>query len=106
MVFTNLFLPIILLRVTPTAKRNTYSVAWLVGWIPRVACFARNPGLRNRNSFRVAAAYVCFVMDGIMFVCMDVGVAAGGRPIIPRREGALSKRLKHTKYELPPLGEG
>ena len=24
----------------------------------------------------VAAAYVCFVMDGIMFVCMDVGVAA------------------------------
>ena len=24
----------------------------------------------------VAAAYVCFVMEGIMFVCMDVGVAA------------------------------
>ena len=28
------------------------------------------------NSYRVAAAYVCFVMEGIMFVCMDVGVAA------------------------------
>ena len=27
-----------------------------MGWIPRVACFARNPGLGNRNSFRVAAA--------------------------------------------------
>ena len=27
MVPTNPFLPIILLRVTPTAKRNTYSVA-------------------------------------------------------------------------------
>lgn len=75
----------------------------------------------------VAAAYVCFVMEGIMFVCMDVGVAAAyvcfvmerynvrvhvcrycrwGHPSIPRREGVLSKRLKHTKYELPPLGEG
>ena len=54
----------------------------------------------------VAAAYVCFVMDGIMFVCMDVGVAAGGHPSISQGEGVLSKRLKHTKYELPPLGEG
>ena len=42
------------LRVTPTAKRNTYSVAWLVGCIPRVACFARNPGLGNRNTYSVA----------------------------------------------------
>ena len=67
---------------------------------------ARNPGLGNRNSFRVAAAYVCFVMEGIMFVCMDVGVAAGGHPRISQGEGVLSKRLKHTKYELPPLGEG
>ena len=66
------FLPIILLRVTPTANRNTYSVARLVGLLPRVADFARNPGLGNRNSYRVAAAYVCFVMEGIMFVCMDV----------------------------------
>ena len=31
MVFTNLFLPIILLRVTPTANRNSYRVARLVG---------------------------------------------------------------------------
>ena len=58
------------------------------------------------NSYSVAAAYVCFVMEGIMFVCMDVGVAAGGHPSIPQWEGVLSKRLKHTKYELPPLGEG
>lgn len=41
-----------------------------------------------------------------MFVSMDVGVAAGGIPVFPRGEGVLSKRLKHTKYELPPLGEG
>ena len=88
---------------------------------------ARNPGLGNSNTYRVAAAYVCFVMegimfvsmdvgvadayvcfvmDGIMFVCMDVGVAAGGHPRISQGEGVLSKRLKHTKYELPPLGEG
>ena len=44
----------VLLWVTPTAKRNTYSVARLVGLLPRVACFARNPGLCIRNSYRVA----------------------------------------------------
>ena len=54
----------------------------------------------------VAAAYVVFVMRDMLFVCMDVGVAAGGIPVFPRGEGVLSKRLKHTKYELPPLGEG
>ena len=31
----------------PTAKRNSYRVARLVGAIPRVASFARNPGLRG-----------------------------------------------------------
>ena len=45
------------LQVTPTAKRNSYRVARLVGQLPRVACFARNPGLGNRNSVRVAAAW-------------------------------------------------
>ena len=55
-------------QVTPTAKRNSYRVARLVGQLPRVACFARNPGLGNRNSitfplragdlrFRIAAAW-------------------------------------------------
>ena len=39
------FLLIILMRVTPTANRNSYRVARLVGQLPRVACFARNPGL-------------------------------------------------------------
>ena len=42
------------LQVTPTAKRNSYRVAILVGRLPRVASFARNPGLGKRNSFRVA----------------------------------------------------
>ena len=41
-------------QVTPTAKRNSDRVARLVGAIPRVACFARNPGLGKRNSYRVA----------------------------------------------------
>ena len=44
------------IEVTPTANRNTYSVARLVGLLPRVADFARNPGLGKRNSYRVAAA--------------------------------------------------
>ena len=45
------------LQVTPMAKRNSYRVAILVGRLPRVASFARNPGLWDRNSYRVAAAY-------------------------------------------------
>ena len=44
------------LQVTPSAKRNSYRVAILVGRLPRVADFARNPGLGKRNSYRVAAA--------------------------------------------------
>ena len=45
---------IIQLSITPTAKRNSYRVAILVGALPRVAGHARNPGLCNRNSYRVA----------------------------------------------------
>ncbi len=45
---------IIQLSITPTAKRNSYRVAILVGALPRVAGHARNPGLCNRNSVRVA----------------------------------------------------
>ena len=52
----------------------------------------------------VAAAYVVFVMRDMLFVSMDVGDAAWGHPSISQGEGVLSKRLKHTKYELPPLG--
>ena len=36
MISTNPFLPIILMRVTPSANRNTYSVATLIIHIPRV----------------------------------------------------------------------
>ena len=42
--------------VTPAAKRNTYSVAIMVVLAPRVAVFARNPGLGNRNTYSVAVA--------------------------------------------------
>ena len=54
---TYAFHSIVLLRVTPTANRNSCRVARLVGCLPRVARFARNPGLGNRNSVRVAAAW-------------------------------------------------
>ena len=57
MVFPYSFQPIILLRITPAANRNSYRVAMLVGQLPWVAVFARNPGLGKRNSYRVAAAY-------------------------------------------------
>ena len=42
---TNIFMAIILLQVTPTAKRNSYRVAILGVALPRVAGCARNPGL-------------------------------------------------------------
>ena len=47
------------LQVTPSAKRNSYRVAILVGRLPRVASFARNPGLGKRNSYRVARLVGC-----------------------------------------------
>ena len=34
------------------------------------------------NSYRVAAAYVAYVMKGMLFVCMDVGVAGGAHSSI------------------------
>lgn len=54
----------------------------------------------------VAAAYVVFALVGLMLVCMDVGVAAGAHLSLFQCEGVLSKRIKYTKYVLPPLGEG
>ena len=70
------FLLIILLRVTPTAKRNTYSVARLVGLLPRVADFVRNPGLGKRNSYRVARGAYHVSM------CM-VNIYMGGTGVSP-----------------------
>ena len=64
MVFPYTFQPFVLLWVTPAANRNSYRVARLVVQLPRVAVFARNPGLGNRNSYRVAAAcgfLVCII---------------------------------------------
>ena len=48
--------PIVLVRVTPAANRNTYSVAIMVVLAPSVAVFALNPGLGNRNTYSVAVA--------------------------------------------------
>ena len=47
------FPPINLVRVTPAANRNTYSVAIMVVLAPRVAVFARNPGLGG-GAFRLS----------------------------------------------------
>ena len=56
MIIAYTFLPNILLRVTPTAKRNTYSVATPYYIYTQGRGAARlNPGLGNRNSYRVAA---------------------------------------------------
>ena len=77
---------IIQLSITPTAKRNSYRVAILVGALPRVAGHARNPGLCNRNSYRVAL----------------------GRPLPGPPQGAGVHTCCVLGYlvELLPLGEG
>ena len=55
MVFSNALQAIILLRVTPTANRNSYRVAILVGAATQGRGATRlNPGLGKRNSYRVA----------------------------------------------------
>ena len=69
------FLPTILLRVTPTANRNTYSVARLVGLLPRVADFARNPGLGKRNSYRVARGRTMFRCVWSIYIWAFTGVS-------------------------------
>ena len=79
MVLPYTFQPFILLRVTPAANRNSYRVAMFVGLLPRVAVFARNPGLGKRNSYRVAAAYglpaySCFCTGD----CQTFSTAKGG----------------------------
>ena len=52
---TNPFLFIFLLQVTPTANRNSYRVAILVGAATQGRGATRlNPGLGKRNSYRVA----------------------------------------------------
>ena len=75
MVLPYTFQPFILLRVTPAANRNSYRVAMLVGQLPRVAVFARNPGLGKRNSYRVAAAY------GLLVCIIPHVAAACGLPV-------------------------
>ena len=54
-IFPNTFQSIVLLRVTPSAKRNTYSVAppFIYSTQGRGAAHL-NPGLEKRNSYRVA----------------------------------------------------
>ena len=60
------------LQVTPTANRNSYRVAILVGRLPRVASFARNPGLGKRNSFRVAAACEGFIRRANLYLVASI----------------------------------
>ena len=77
------------LSITPTAKRNSYRVAILVGQLPRVAGHARNPGLCNRNSYRVAAA--------------DGWPLPGPRGELERGFGVLSPVPLHKARGHPPL---
>ena len=87
MISTNPFLPIILLRVTPSANRNTYSVATpYYIYIPRVeALHASTLG------YEVATPTELPGVDR-------------PHPNLPQGEGAFPNTLKHSGNELPPLG--
>ena len=80
-----------------------------------------NPGLGNRNSFRVAAActnllrvtpttkrnsYRVAWMHSIHYEPTIHGLSAKPHPYLIQGEGARANHLKHSGNELPPLGEG
>lgn len=52
----------------------------------------------------VAAAYVFFVMEGIMFVCMYVDIAAGGIPAFPNGKEFYLNALNTPSMYSRPLG--
>ena len=45
----------------------------LVGILPRVACFARNPGLGKRNSYRVAGGAYYLPMSMVKYIWAVIG---------------------------------
>ena len=102
------------LQVTPTAKRNSYRVAILVGRLPRVACFARNPGLGKRNSYRVAAAYglpvySCFCTgDSRTFFTAKGGlfVFAAFQPATRQERMGVSGNIRELALEISPDTHG
>ena len=99
MVFTNLFLPIILLRVTPTANRNTYSVATLIIHIPRVeALYASTLG------YEIATPTE---LPGVRTIQQQApSQPRGPIPTFPKGKEQYPNILKLSGNELPPLGEG
>ena len=52
----------------------------------------------------VAAAYVCFVMKGMLFVCMYVDIAAGGIPVSPKGKEFYLNALNTLSMNSRPLG--
>ena len=96
---------IIRLSLTPTAKRNSYRVAILMGALPRVAGCARNPGLCNRNSVRVAGgAY-------LPTEAPSQPSPRGRSHIKPPKTQQVGTPapwggMGRGTYGLPPLGEG
>ena len=93
MVSTNPFLPIILLRVTPSANRNTYSVATLIINIPRVEA------LRTSTlGYEIATPTE---LPGVRTIHHR-----GPIPAFPKGKEQHPNILKLSGNELPPLGEG
>ena len=92
MVSTNPFLPIILLRVTPSANRNTYSVATLIIHIPRVEA------LRTSTlGYEIATPTE---LPGVRTIQHGSPI-----PALPRGR-STTHHVKYSKKELPPLGGG
>ena len=103
---TYAFYSIVLLRVTPTANRNSYRVARLVGSLPRVAVFARNPGLGNRNSYRVVKDKPHPNLPQGEGVPPKVHPNHyKPHPNLSQGEKTSSNRLKHSRNKIHPLGE-
>ena len=86
--FPYTFLHIILLRVTPTANRNSYRVAKIV----EADTQGRGAARLNPWAMKSQLLQSCQGREPL--------------PNPPQREGVPPNRLKHSRNELPPLGEG
>ena len=112
---------IIRLRITPSAKRNTYSVAILFfDFTQGRGATHLNPGLGNRNSYRVAAActnllrvtptvkrnsYRVAGMHSIHYGLTKHGLNAKPHLSLYQGKETRANRLKHSRNKLKPLEE-
>ena len=109
-----------LLRVTPTAKRNSYRVARLVGAATQGSVLRPQPWAEESQLHYLSAAHCAAPVTFGSELLLPADISTMYQPSPLRHHGHLTshehhpcltqgerepqKLLKHSKYELPPLG--